>query len=49
MADDQPPRMSGQESTQTDPLICRRCAYATEVLRTSCPHCGGDMIYEPES
>ena len=31
------------------PLVCRRCDYATEVLRTSCPMCGGDMIYDPES
>ena len=43
--------MSGHDSTtaESKPLVCRRCDYATEVLRTSCPHCGGDMIYAPET
>ena len=43
--------MPSQEPTATEPkpLVCRRCEYSTETLRTSCPHCGGDMIYAPES
>ncbi|MFC6757098.1 hypothetical protein ACFQER_10965 [Halomicroarcula sp. GCM10025894] len=42
--------MSEKELTTAEPkpLVCRRCDYATEVLRTSCPMCGGDMIYEPD-
>lgn len=35
------------EMADPKPLVCRRCDYATEVLRTSCPLCGGDMIYAP--
>ena len=34
--------------TEPKPLVCRRCDYSTETLRTSCPLCGGDMIYAPE-
>ncbi|WP_310899989.1 hypothetical protein [Haloarcula onubensis] len=43
--------MSEKEPTvsKPKPLVCRRCDYATEVLRTSCPLCGGDMISAPES
>lgn len=43
--------MSGdqQHTDGLKPLVCRRCDYSTEVLRTSCPHCGGDMIYAPET
>ncbi|WP_277814711.1 hypothetical protein [Haloarcula limicola] len=25
-------------------LVCRKCGYSTDVLRSSCPECGGDMI-----
>ncbi|MBX0348865.1 zinc ribbon-containing protein [Haloarcula pellucida] len=25
-------------------LVCRKCEYRTDVLRPSCPECGGDMI-----
>jgi len=35
--------------TEAKPLVCRRCDYATEVLRTSCPLCSGDMIYDPDT
>jgi len=51
MIDAEQPHMSEKESgvAEPKPLVCRRCEYATEVLRTSCPMCGGDMIYGPES
>ena len=51
MTDDEEQNMSGKESSMAEPkpLTCRRCEYATEVLRTSCPLCSGDMIYAPES
>ncbi|WP_167768471.1 hypothetical protein [Haloarcula amylovorans] len=25
-------------------LVCRKCGYQTDVLRSSCPECKGDMI-----
>ncbi|WP_256558499.1 hypothetical protein [Haloarcula marina] len=37
--------MPQQESEHA--LVCRKCGYTTDVLRTSCPECGGDMISAP--
>lgn len=50
MIDAELSHMSEKEPTMAEPkpLVCRRCDYATEILRTSCPMCGGDMIYEPD-
>ncbi|WP_424002398.1 hypothetical protein ACOZ4I_01705 [Haloarcula salina] len=30
-------------------LVCRKCDYSTDVLRPSCPECGGDMVYAPDT
>ncbi|WP_276273104.1 hypothetical protein [Haloarcula litorea] len=40
--------MAQRESDTTRRLACRRCDYTTDVVRSSCPECGGDMMYATE-